>query len=111
MWPVPGVEVSEGGPGEDRSKAEQEGGQGQAGPGTQGRHNDQTSWSIQAFTTENKVRLKPNENHSDSLQSSENPYPAENWHPEPVHQQTLSLQHPHLSLRHQSPNKISLRLK
>ena len=59
MWPVPGVEVSEGGPGEDRSKAEQEGGQGQAGPGTQGRHNDQTSWSQKlAFKhSQQKTRL------------------------------------------------------
>ena len=39
------MEVSEGGPGENRGEAEHEGGQGQAGPGTQGRHNDQTSWS------------------------------------------------------------------
>ena len=107
-WPVPGVEVSEGGPGEHRGEAEHEGGQGQAGPGTKGRHNDQTSWSQKLASSIKQIET--NWNHSDSLQRSENPHPAANWTPKPVHQQTLSLQHPHLSLRHQSPNKISLGL-
>ena len=68
MWPVPGVEVSEGGPGEDGGEAEHEGGQGQAGPGTQGRHNDQTSWSQKLASSIKQIET--NWNHSDSLQRS-----------------------------------------
>ena len=43
MKDLPCVEVGEAGPGKDGGQAEQESGQGQAGPGTQGRHNNQTS--------------------------------------------------------------------